>query len=198
MQDHQWQAIIDCDATADGQFYYGVLTTGIFCRPSCKSRTPKRENVRIFATSDDAITHGLRACKRCRPEETVPQNELAQAVLQLLESRYAAPLTLQTLADHLHISPYHLQRTFKKATGQTPAEALTQIRISAARQLLTSTDLPLTTIALQVGYQNLSHFSYVFHKETGTTPSDYRRRNGNDEKSASAAGDHSADADRLY
>ncbi|TCP53349.1 AraC family transcriptional regulator of adaptative response / methylphosphotriester-DNA alkyltransferase methyltransferase [Tumebacillus sp. BK434] len=178
MQDQQWQMIVECDATADGQFYYGVLTTGIFCRPSCKSRTPKRENVRIFQTPDEARQHGLRACKRCRPEEAAPQNELVRAAQHLLESRYAAPLSLQSIADRLHISPYHLQRTFKKATGRTPAAALTAIRLDKARELLAATERPLSDIALEVGYQNLSHFSYVFHKETGLTPTDYRRRNG--------------------
>jgi len=70
MTDDMWKAIVECDSSYDGTFYYGLRTTKIFCKPSCKSKTPNRENVGIFATPENARRAGLRPCKRCRPDDS--------------------------------------------------------------------------------------------------------------------------------
>ncbi|KEO85070.1 bifunctional transcriptional activator/DNA repair enzyme AdaA [Tumebacillus flagellatus] len=177
MEERQWRAIESCDSGSDGVFFYGVRTTGIFCRPSCKSRTPKRENVSVFATAEDAMAQGFRACKRCRPEEAVWRGaggDAAAQVQALIEKRFGEGLSLDVLADELKMSPHHLHRMFKRETGQTPGEFLLDVRMREAKRLLRETEWSVTDVAGQVGFVNLSHFSTVFHSRTGQTPTQYR------------------------
>lgn len=175
MDDSIWQAIVNCDTTFDGEVVYGVSSTRIFCRPSCKSKTPLRENVRIFRNGEDAQAAGFRPCKRCRPDDLVPNEELIQRAKTILEVRYQSSLTLDTLARELAISPYHLHRVFKRMTGTTPAGYLLARRLRAAREALCSESYStITDIAMSVGFRSASHFSTVFHKETGCSPTEYR------------------------
>jgi AraC family transcriptional regulator of adaptative response / methylphosphotriester-DNA alkyltransferase methyltransferase len=177
MTEEMWEAIITCDPTYDGSFFYGVKTTGIFCRPSCKSKNPKREHVLVFSSIQEAASANFRPCKRCRPTDLyLPDEELVQNAVELIECRYHETLTLQVLADQLHISPYHLHRTFKRITGHTPAEHIRTTRLTQAKKLLVETDQAITDIAMAVGFSNVGHFSTVFQKQCGFTPSAYRRQ----------------------
>jgi AraC family transcriptional regulator of adaptative response / methylphosphotriester-DNA alkyltransferase methyltransferase len=172
-----WRAIVNCDPTFDGQYVYAVTTTGIFCRPSCRSRTPKPENVRIFHSPDEALAAGFRPCKRCRPEENAfgPEAALVEQAKAIIEQRYPEPLTLGTLAKQLSVSPCHLHRMFKRWTGITPAKYILKQRLQAAEAAL-RTDSPssITEVALAVGFRSASHFTAVFRKATGYTPTEYR------------------------
>jgi AraC family transcriptional regulator of adaptative response / methylphosphotriester-DNA alkyltransferase methyltransferase len=177
MEEQQWQAIEACDPAMDGAFFYAVRTTGIYCRPSCKSRTPKRENVQVFPSATEAASQGYRACKRCRPEELAwrgPADDVVAQVQALIQHRYAQPLSLDGIAEEVRMNPHHVHRVFKRETGQTPSEFLLARRMAAAKELLHSTDLSVTEIAGEVGFVNLSHFSTVFHEQTGQTPTQYR------------------------
>ncbi|MBL0387223.1 methylphosphotriester-DNA--protein-cysteine methyltransferase family protein [Tumebacillus sp. ITR2] len=177
MEERQWQAIEACDSGSDGEFYYGVRTTGVYCRPSCKSRTPKRENVRVFGTTDEAVNQGFRPCKRCRPEELAWRGageEVVALVKGLMQARFAEALSLELLAEEVKMSPHHVHRVFKRETGQTPGEFLLEVRMRAAKELLRTTEWSVTEVAGQVGFVNLSHFSTVFHEQTGQTPTQYR------------------------
>jgi AraC family transcriptional regulator of adaptative response / methylphosphotriester-DNA alkyltransferase methyltransferase len=170
-----WEAILNNDSSYNGTFYYGVVTTGIFCRPSCKSKSPRKEHVRIFETADEAVSAHFRPCKRCRPDGSkLPDEEWAQHAVQLIERYYSEPLTLPMLAQMLHASPYHLHRMFKRSKGITPAECLLQTRLKTAQRLLRESDDSILDIAMSVGFPNASHFSTVFMKKTGMKPSDYR------------------------
>lgn len=171
-----WQAIVDCDPAFDGQYFYGVISTGIFCRPSCKSRTPKEHNIRLFQSVGDARLAGFRPCKRCRPEEQSvgPDQQLIAEAKAILNRRYRDPLTLDVLAQDLAISPYHLHRVFRRVTGMTPANYLLEKRIEVARAALESHSRTITDIALEVGFKSASHFSTVFQRLTGLSPSAYR------------------------
>ncbi|HEU4963312.1 MAG TPA: bifunctional transcriptional activator/DNA repair enzyme AdaA [Bacilli bacterium] len=175
MQKELWEAIVTCDPAFDGQFYYGVLTTGIFCRPSCKSRTPKPANVQVFLSAEEAVAADFRACKRCKPEQLKrPEEELALQVKQVVEARYTEPLSLEAIATELHLSPYHLHKVFKRVTGTTPAEYVKRIRLAKAREMLRETEHSITEIALAVGFANMAHFSTVFQKEWGLSPTAFR------------------------
>ncbi|PWK15919.1 bifunctional transcriptional activator/DNA repair enzyme AdaA [Tumebacillus permanentifrigoris] len=177
MDEQQWQAIETCDPALDGAFFYAVRTTGIYCRPSCKSRTPKRENVQVFGSAEEAIGRGFRACKRCRPEEMAwrgPADEVVAQVQAVIEQRYAESLSLELLAEQVRMNPHHVHRVFKRQTGQTPAEFLLAKRMAVAQELLRTTDWSVTEVAGEVGYVNLSHFSTVFHEQTGQTPTQFR------------------------
>ncbi len=94
-----WQAVLDRDPAAEGRFVYAVTTTGIFCRPTCASRRPRRENVTFFETVDEAEAAGFRACKRCRPKEVSAAQRVVSQVQEILEAAETAP-TLAELAQH--------------------------------------------------------------------------------------------------
>ncbi|MGZ4134377.1 MAG: bifunctional transcriptional activator/DNA repair enzyme AdaA, partial [Tumebacillaceae bacterium] len=156
--------------------YYAVATTGIFCRPSCKSRTPKRDNVLIFQQADEAVAANFRACKRCKPDHLRrPDEDLAHRVMRHVEAHFAEPLSLTTLAEEFHVSPYHLHHIFKKVTGRTPGDYLLAMRLDTAKHLLTETEQSITEIAGTVGYSNMAHFSSVFQKHVEMSPTAYRQ-----------------------
>lgn len=175
MLDEQWNAIIHGDSSCDGQFFYAVKTTGIFCRPSCKSREPKKDNVLVFMTVDAAIEAGFRACKRCRPDQfRWPAEELVHRTKEYIEAHYSEPLTLGGISKALHINQYHLHHVFKRMAGLTPVEYLLHKRLTEAKELLEDTDLNVTEVAVSVGFISASHFSTVFRKQFGQSPSVYR------------------------
>jgi AraC family transcriptional regulator, regulatory protein of adaptative response / methylphosphotriester-DNA alkyltransferase methyltransferase len=178
MTDEMWQAIVLNDSSYDDKFFYGVKTTGIFCRPSCKSRPPKIENVRIFQDVQQAISENFRPCKRCKPTgQRLPDEDWVAQITQFIDTNYGETLTLETLADMCHGSPYHLHRTLKRIKGITPVEYIRQTRISKAIQYLTTSDKTITEIALAVGIPNTAYFITLFKKKTGHTPTDYRQLN---------------------
>ena len=176
MTDEIWQAIIMNNSSYDDQFLYGVKTTGIFCRPSCKSRPPKNENVRVFQNAKQALSENYRPCKRCKPtEQRLPDEDWVAQITHFIDTNFSKTLTLEILANFCHDSPYHLHRTFKKIKGLTPAEYIRQTRISKAIQYLTHTDKSMTEISFAVGIPNVSYFITLFKKETGYTPAEYRQ-----------------------
>ncbi|MDN4592611.1 bifunctional transcriptional activator/DNA repair enzyme AdaA [Polycladomyces subterraneus] len=175
MHDEQWKAIVNCDPSYDGEFYYGVSTTGIFCRPSCKSKTPKRENVRIFPSIDEAVKAKFRPCKRCRPDqERRPDEDLAHQTARSIEQHYTVALTLETIAKGVHVSPYHLHHVFKRIMNMTPVDYLLAKRLEEAKRWLSESNRSVTEIAVSVGFTNIGHFSTMFHKKTGMSPTMYR------------------------
>jgi AraC family transcriptional regulator of adaptative response / methylphosphotriester-DNA alkyltransferase methyltransferase len=177
--DEMWQAIVMNDSSYDDLFFYGVKTTGIFCRPSCKSRPPKKENVRIFQNAKEAISENYRPCKRCRPTgQRLQDEDWVDQITQFIDMNFSETLTLNTLANICHGSPYHLHRTFKRIKGITPAEYIRQKRISHAIEYLTNSDKTITEISLAVGISNVPYFITLFKKETGFTPLEFRQRNG--------------------
>ncbi|WP_232697399.1 bifunctional transcriptional activator/DNA repair enzyme AdaA [Brevibacillus daliensis] len=176
MTNEKWQAIIDNDASYNDQFFYAVKTTGIFCKPSCKSRVPKKENVRIFQNAEQALHANFRPCKRCKPtNEKLPDSEWVALTTEYIDKNFTEKLTLETLADIAHGSPYHLHRTFKKIKGITPVEYIQQVRLNAAKEHLIQTNKAIADIAICVGMPNTPYFITLFKKKTGHTPAQYRQ-----------------------
>lgn len=173
--DEQWQAIINNEASYDGLFYYAVKTTGIFCRPSCKSRPPKRENIGFYETVDQALNAKFRPCKRCKPTgQRLPNEEWIALVTEYINQNYAEKLTLETLATLCHGTPYHLQRTFKKVMDITPVDYIQQVRIERAKAILISSPTPIAEVGNCIGLSNTPYFITLFKKKTGHTPEGYR------------------------
>lgn len=177
VSDELYDVMVKRQSTFDGQLYVGIVSTGIVCFPSCKSRLPKRENVRVYTRLEDARAAGFRPCKRCKPDNPQrqsPDAEIANRVICIISERLQERLTLSILADELNISPYHLQRIFKRFTNRSPARQLVETRMAQARTWLLDVDLSIQEISQRVGFRSVSHFSAVFQKEVGVAPSVYR------------------------
>jgi AraC family transcriptional regulator of adaptative response/methylated-DNA-[protein]-cysteine methyltransferase len=122
LADPRWKAVVSRDASADGRFFYSVKTTGVYCRPSCAARAARPENIAFHASAAAAEAAGFRPCKRCRPDQASPaqaQADLVAALCRRIEAA-ATPPTLAELAELAGLSPHHLHRVFKAATGLTP------------------------------------------------------------------------------
>lgn len=179
LTDEKWQAIIDNNSDYNDLFFYAVKTTGIFCRPSCKSRVPKKDNVLIFQSAEQALSSQFRPCKRCKPTGGVlPDEDWIAIITSHINKHYDAKLTLETLAEVGHGSPYHLHRTFKKLTGLTPVEYIQQLRIKKAKEYLCHSTKTIANIGIEIGIPNQSYFITLFKKKTGQTPIEYRENNG--------------------
>ncbi|HZG77765.1 MAG TPA: Ada metal-binding domain-containing protein [Paenibacillus sp.] len=171
------------ESTYDGVYYTGVRTTKIVCRPSCRAKTPKPENVTFYPSLQAAIEAGFRPCKRCRPEANgrlSPDAAMAAQADAILAGRYADKVTLASLAGELAISPYHLQRTYKRVRGVSPASTLERLRREEAERRLARSDEPISDIAARVGFRTASHFAVWFARVAGMTPTAYRNERRSD------------------
>lgn len=173
--DNRWRAVVDRDRGADGRFVYAVASTGIFCRPSCPSRKPRRERVSFFATPDEAVASGYRPCRRCSPAgdgSDDPWPARIRLACRYL-SRAGSPLTLAALARRVGGSPFHLQRNFKRLVGVTPRDFADARRFELVRRALRS--LPdVTTAVATAGYGSSSRFYERAVPRLGMSPSRYR------------------------
>lgn len=167
----RYEALRQRDARADGQFYYAVVTTGVYCRPSCAARPARRENVRFYATPGDAERAGYRACKRCRPNEASPNLARDQALLRVREQLEVAlaPVSLADLARSVELSPYHLHRLFKKHVGMTPREYAAAVRLRRVRTELQG-GADVTRAIHDAGYSSTSRFYEAESGALGVAP----------------------------
>ncbi|WP_033445613.1 bifunctional transcriptional activator/DNA repair enzyme AdaA [Ornithinibacillus scapharcae] len=176
-----WEKIISCDRKYDGLFFTAVKTTKIYCRPSCKSRKPKKINVDFYLDRMEVEVAGYRPCKRCRPEvDESPEIEIVREVITFLVNHYKQNVVLQDIASQVGLSPYYLERVFKKETSETPRTYLEKIRIDKAAYLLKSTTLTNLEICYEVGFQSPSNFYKVFRNLKNCSPSEYRKEISNE------------------
>ena len=174
--EEMWEKIIACDRKYDGLFYTAVKTTKIYCRPSCRSRKPKKINVEFYAEKNVAEEAGYRPCKRCQPEvEQSPNIALVRDIITFLVNHYKQNLALKDIADQIGLSPFYLERLFKQETSETPRAYLEKIRIDKAAHLLISTSLTNLEICYEVGFQSPSNFYKVFRSLKNCSPSEYRK-----------------------
>ncbi|MFP6557415.1 bifunctional DNA-binding transcriptional regulator/O6-methylguanine-DNA methyltransferase Ada [Paraburkholderia sp. B3] len=171
----RWEAVATHDASADGAFFYGVRTTGVFCRPSCASRLPRRENVLFFDSADAARAAGLRECKRCRPGGLPRELEIVRRACAALDADPQARLTLAELGDAVHLSPFHLQRLFKRVLGVSPRQYQAARRGAALREALTQ-GAGVTRASADAGFGSSSRLYESVPAELGMAPSAYRRK----------------------
>src|SRR5712691_5844242 len=173
----RWNAVLGHDREADGLFVYAVRSTGVYCRPSCPSRRPRRDRVAFFETTGAARDAGFRACKRCDPDALVaaadPWVEKIRRACVYLSNVEGHP-ALATLARRLGGSPYHLQRNFKRLVGVTPREYAEAVRLRKVKRRLRQGE-DVTGAMFDAGYGSSSRFYERAAPKLGMSPSTYRR-----------------------
>lgn len=182
-EDAAYRAWCSHDARFDGRLFVGVRTTGIYCRPVCRVRMPRRANMRFFGNAASAECAGFRPCLRCRPELAPglalvdsSQTLAHQAALLLQEAAHAGGAgRVPAVAERLGVTDRHLRRIFQAAHGVTPIDYLTTQRLLLAKQLLTDTDQPVTAVALASGYDSLRRFNAAFVERYRLQPTALRR-----------------------
>ncbi|WP_238085284.1 bifunctional DNA-binding transcriptional regulator/O6-methylguanine-DNA methyltransferase Ada [Pseudescherichia vulneris] len=173
--EQRWQAVLERRADADDLFVFAVMTTGIFCRPSCRARHALRENVRFFADAQTATQAGFRPCKRCQPDRPADKRSLAQkitAACRLLEQE--TPITLAVLAQRVGLSPYHLHRQFKAVTGMTPKAWQQAARAKRLRNVLAHSTT-ITDAVLAAGFPDSGSYYRKADASLGMTARQYRQ-----------------------
>lgn len=174
--DRWWDAVLARDASRDGEFFFAVSSTGVYCRPSCAARHPRRENVSFFRSPDEAERAGYRACLRCRPKSAGqnPQTEMIKRVCRYIEQHLDEPVTLARLGASFGQSPFHLQRTFKKALGITPRAYADSCRMKLLKRNLQAGQ-NVTRALYDAGYSSSSRLYERTASHLGMTPDKYRR-----------------------
>jgi AraC family transcriptional regulator of adaptative response/methylated-DNA-[protein]-cysteine methyltransferase len=176
-----WQAVLERDAGMDGVFVFGVTSTGVYCKPSCPARKPRRDRVEFFAGPAEAEAAGFRACLRCRPrgqEAAAPddRNLLVERARRYIEDHLGddAPLTLAAIGAHVGASPYHLQRVFTKIMGVSPRRYADTVRLQRLKEGLRAGD-DVTGAMYSAGYGSSSRLYESAAASLGMTPGSYRK-----------------------
>src|SRR5579863_1739596 len=174
--EQRWNAVIERDAAHDGEFVFAVSSTGVYCRPSCAARRPRRENVQFFLSPEQAEQAGYRACLRCRPRSVSGNapSDAVKAICRFIEQHLDEPLTLARLGREFHQSPFHLQRRFKVALGITPREYADSCRLRSLKRNLQAGD-SVTRAMYDAGYGSSSRLYEKTASQLGMTPDKYRR-----------------------
>ena len=177
-----YRALTARDGRFDGLFFAGVTTTGIYCRPVCRARTPRADRVRFYRTAAEAEHHGFRACLRCRPELAPGRapvdsvHRLVDLAVARIEAGALEDRGLEGLARSLAVSSRHLRRAFRSQLGVSPIELAQSRRLALARQLLLDTGLSMTDVAFAAGFGSLRRFNALFRARSGRAPSELSRR----------------------
>lgn len=171
-----WKAVAARDPNFDGKFVFAVASTGVYCRPSCAARRPRRENVTFFSRPDQAERAGFRECLRCRPKSFSgnPQSDVAKEMCRYIEQHLDEPITLERLGQAFRVSPFHLQRRFKAALGITPREYADSCRMRQLKRNLQAGD-NVTRAMYDAGYGSSSRLYEKTASQLGMTPDKYRR-----------------------
>lgn len=173
-----WQAVEARDSRFDGVFVYGVRSTGIYCKPSCPSRRPRREKVEFFHGREEAEAAGFRACLRCKPREAAAPDPRAELVLQVcrrIEEREGVAPSLEELGAESGVSPHYLQRTFKSLTGITPRQYAAALRLRLFKSKVKE-GVDVTAAMYDAGYGSSSRLYESASDRLGMTPATYRRK----------------------
>lgn len=176
-EQEMWEAVRHNDASYDGIFFYAVKTTGIYCRPSCKSKLPKRENICFFDTAEQALASGFHPCKRCRSDllNYHPMQEIASEVRQKIDEAFTSQTEIHDRLHSVGLTARRLTDIFKSEYGITPKEYTDSLRLNAAKHLLETTQDKIIDIACSTGFSSLSSFNRFFKQQTGAAPTQYRK-----------------------
>ena len=178
--DRLYRAFRRGDARYNGRFFVAVRTTGIYCIPSCRARKPRRENVRIYFSREEAERGGFRPCRKCRPEVHGGRPALERESLRRWMARLAEEdASIQDVARKNGASPSRVYRLFRRHLGRGPRHARAQARLRRACDLLRDTPQSITAVAYDAGFGSLATFYRWFRRGVGMTPARFRARHGN-------------------
>ena len=172
-----WQAVLERDRRFRQLFVYAVRSTGIYCRASCPSRLPRRDQVSFYPGPEAAERAGYRACRRCHPRDMAvrgPQEDLVQRVCRYIDANLEEPLNLARLGEKFSLSPFHLQRTFKRVLGIAPRQYAEARRLFLLKARLRQGE-DVTTAMYAAGYGSSSRLYEHATARLGMTPATYRR-----------------------
>lgn len=178
-----YRALVARDARFDGAFFVGVRTTGVYCRPVCRARTPRRERCLFFPRAALAERAGFRACFRCRPERAPGHasvdavSRLVAAAVRKIEEGALNEGSVEALAASLGVGARHLRRAMKDELGLRPIELALSRRVAVARELLLGTTLPITDVAFASGFSSIRRFNAAYRAHQRMTPTEVRRPN---------------------
>jgi AraC family transcriptional regulator of adaptative response/methylated-DNA-[protein]-cysteine methyltransferase len=178
-QEDRWKAVLERDKSFDGSFVYAVRSTGIYCRPSCPARRPRQDQVSFFRIPEAAKQAGFVPCRRCRPDEVIgrdPQVILVQRLCRCIENYDSVDerLTLNAMGKYVQVSPYHLQRIFKRNMGITPKQFAEACRVRRLKGLFKNGE-NVTSALYEAGYGSSSRLYEGASTRLGMTPGTYLR-----------------------
>lgn len=189
-----YRAHVSRDGRYDGRYFAGVITTGIYCRPVCRVRTPKPENVLFFACAAAAEAAGFRPCMRCRPDSSpgtpawqAATETVSRALRLIADGALDGDGSVDALASRLAVSARQLRRLFKEHLGATPVEVAAARRTHFARRLVDETDMTMAQVAFAAGFESVRQFNHAMRETFRLTPTELRRkrhrrqRNGDDD-----------------
>jgi len=173
-----WESVLHRDSSADDRLLYGVTTTGIYCRPSCPSRRPKRDNVAFFSSVEAAERAGFRACQRCRPNRAKTPSRAIDRAREYIDTHVTSlndeRITLEQLGEIAGLSPYHLQRKFKATVGLTPAQYIRARKSEKLKDELKRGET-VSRASFGAGYSSSSRLYEDADARLGMTPATYKR-----------------------
>ena len=177
MTREEWRIMEARDAAYDGQLYCGLISQRVVCKPSCAVRRRDAENIVVFHSLEEAQRQGYQPCSHCRPEKPDwmgAKAELVASAQRYIEQHSAEKFCLQTMAGALYVNGSYLLRTFRERTGSTLLAYHNYTRCENAKRFLARPELTVSQAGEMAGFTSSSHFSRIFKKVTGVTPSAYR------------------------
>ncbi len=176
--EQMYEAVLENNARYDNVFFYAVKTTSIYCKPSCKSKAPKKENVEFFSHAHEALSAGYRPCKRCRSDllDYKPMQDIAKKLKKVMDTSFTETASLYEEIDSISLSRKRVVEIFKKEYGMTPSQYMNDLRLAEAKKLLSQSSNKIVDIAYSVGFGSLSTFYKFFKERSGLSPAMYRNK----------------------
>lgn len=177
LDQQKWDAVTQGDGTQDGIFFYGVRTTGVYCRPSCRSKMPLRKNIEFFDSAEEAEKKGFRPCKRCKPDlsEQDRESTIVEQLKNVCDRYFDDRERLSMELERLDIHQNRVIREFHRQCHTTPSKYINELRAVKAAKLLQETDKSMLQIASECGFGSVSSFYSSYKSRFELTPTEFRQ-----------------------